>query len=660
MNLPRELIEAVRRHQVVPFVGAGVSMGVKRELFPSWKQLLEGLAERLEQEALPEPVIAEVRQRIAGGDFLTAAELAFKELGAFRFNRFLRERLRVRRPTDADLSVVRALWALKPEVMLTTNYDDVLLWGREGTEPISNDQEDELHLMDAEASPDTPRLWYLHGTIHRLSTLILGGADYTRLYGDGTQQDGRYSHYTNALVRLRDWIRSKPFLYVGFSFSDPYVIKQLEHVLGITKGRQVPSFALMKKGSIERGALWPRYNIQLIEYEDHGPPLAACLNALARAAFGQPPAPASLDPFAFLSPGPAHPPPQAAPRAPVPSPGPFALESFSLPAQAGPSEPPVSQAEPSVPLDPPHVLRPALEQECARILRSEQRLVLLAPEEGGANSLARRVAAQYGKQVTWLVPPNLPECTETDYCRALAEDAKVTSSDALVAHLRKRAEGLGREHLLVLGCEWGPLGHLDLLGKHLLRLMEGTSTVEFHLLVAGGERMARLLHEAPESSVYKDAPRREVPGFTVDEVRQLLEGVGLNGSQWAGDVHEATGGHLGLLKEALLGAGALDRESVTARLVRSPSVRGALQERLREDERNGYTGRLSCRFVLEELLAGRTVEALEPLDHRTRYPEVRLFFAGLVRGDAQGKTVLRCQAVELVAREVLARDDARA
>jgi hypothetical protein len=30
-----------------------------------------------------------------------------------------------------------------------------------------------------------------------------------------------------------------------------------------------------------------------------------------------------------------------------------------------------------------------------------------------------------------------------------------------------------------------------------------------------------------------------------------------------------------------------------------------------------------------------------------------------VRGDAQGKTVLRCQAVELVAREVLARDDVR-
>jgi SIR2-like protein len=677
MNLPRELVEAVRKHQVVPFVGAGVSMGVKRELFPSWKQLLEGLAQRLEQEALPETVVAEVRQRIAGGDFLTAAELGFKELGAFRFNRFLRERLRVLRPADAELSVVRALWGLRPEVMLTTNYDDVLLWGQEGAEPISNDQDDELHLMDAEASPDAPRLWYLHGTIHRLSTLILGGADYARLYGDGTHQDGRYSLYTNALVRLREWIRAKPFLYVGFSFSDPYVLKQIEHVLGITKGRHVPSFALMKKGSIERGALWPRYNIQLIEYEDHGPPLAACLNALSRAAFGEPPAPRMPPPAVPGLPGMARPamgiPAPASVRTktgPTPAPDPFLLESFL----SGPSRAPSPQAAPTaspqplpvpmepspVPRDPPHVPREALEHVYARILWTQHRLVLFAPEEGGAESIARRVAKQYEERVTWLEPPNLPDCMEADYCRALAGDKRVTSFDALVEHLRQRAGGLGREHLLVLPYEWGPLGHLDTLGKHLRRLMVEPSKVEFRLLVAGGgARGAWLQHNVPKSSVFKDAPHREVPDFTVDEVCQLLDGAGLDGKRWAREVHEATGGHLGLLEEVLVGAGALDRESVTERLARSPWVRGALQERLREDDRHGYSGKRSCRFVLEELLAGRPVNALEPLDNHIEQPEVRLYFSGLVRGDEEGMTVLRCRAVELAARDALAHKDVR-
>lgn len=616
MNFPKELVEAVREYRVVPFVGAGISMGVKRGMFPSWIQLLEQLAERMDQEGIPDSAIAEVRQRIAQGDFLTAAEQAFKELGAYRFNRFLRERLRVRQPPDADLSVIRALWELRPPVVLTPNYDDVLLWGREDAEPVSNDQEDELNLMDAEASTDTPRVWYLHGTIHRLATLVLAGADYKRLYGD-MGQPASYSQYTNALVRLREWIRSKPFLYMGFSFSDPYVLKQLEHVIGITKGRHMPSFALMKKGQIDRGALWPKYNIQLVEYEDHGPPLAEFLRGLAQAAFGGTRVSMSLESLSA-----------------APTPG-------ELPA----------------------VVRPALEQEYARTLRSQHRLVLLAPEDGGARALARRVAAQYGERATWLAPPNVPDCTEAEYCRALAGDdpdaSSVTSFDALVEHLRKRAARLGRDHLIVLRYEWGPFDHLTALGRHLRRMMDEPSAVQFHFLIAGGERSAWLLHNMKSFSVFKDAPRREVPDLTVDEVHQFLDAAGYSGSRWAQGVHAATGGHIGLLREVLSSNGELDIDAVTARLVRGPSLRGTVQECLRQDERNGYTGERSCQGVLAKLLAGQQVRELDPLDNQVEYPEVRLYFAGLVRSDAAGKTVLRCKAVELAARDALARKDVR-
>jgi hypothetical protein len=470
--------------------------------------------------------------------------------------------------------------------------------------------------MDAEASADTPRVWYLHGTIHRLATLVLAGADYKRLYGD-TGQPTSYSQYTNALVRLREWIRSKPFLYMGFSFSDPYVLKQLEHVIGITKGRHVPSFALMKKGQIDRGALWPKYNIQLVEYEDHGPPLAEFLRGLSQAAFGSTRVSMSLE---------------------------------SLSATPTPGElPPVA--------------RPALEQEYARILRTQHRLVLLAPEDGGARALARRVAAQYGERVTWLAPPNVPDCTEAEYCRALAGDdpdaSNVTSFDALVAHLRKRATRLGRDHLVVLRYEWGPFDHLTVLGRHLRRMMDEPSAAQFHFLIAGGERSAWLLHNMKSFSVFKDAPRREVPDLTVDEMHQFLDAAGYNGSRWAQGVHAATGGHIGLLREVLSSDGDLDIDAVTARLVRGPSLRGTVQECLRQDERNGYTGERSCQSVLAKLLAGQQVRELDPLDNQVEYPEVRLYFAGLVRSDAAGKTMLRCKAVELAARDALARKDVR-
>jgi hypothetical protein len=55
MPIPRSLQDKLRAGTVVPFVGAGVSMNVLDRvsgtpLFPSWRQLLEGAADRLEQE----------------------------------------------------------------------------------------------------------------------------------------------------------------------------------------------------------------------------------------------------------------------------------------------------------------------------------------------------------------------------------------------------------------------------------------------------------------------------------------------------------------------------------------------------------------------------------------------------------------------------------
>ena len=55
MEFPQELKQGLRDHKVIPFIGAGVSMAVRRRgslepLFPSWKQLLLSAADRLEKE----------------------------------------------------------------------------------------------------------------------------------------------------------------------------------------------------------------------------------------------------------------------------------------------------------------------------------------------------------------------------------------------------------------------------------------------------------------------------------------------------------------------------------------------------------------------------------------------------------------------------------
>ena len=55
MAIPRTLEERLRSGKIVPFVGAGVSLAVRNKetdapSCPSWKQLRERVAQRLEEE----------------------------------------------------------------------------------------------------------------------------------------------------------------------------------------------------------------------------------------------------------------------------------------------------------------------------------------------------------------------------------------------------------------------------------------------------------------------------------------------------------------------------------------------------------------------------------------------------------------------------------
>jgi len=783
MILPRNLVQAVRNHHVIPFVGAGVSQGVKRGLFPSWKELLEGLAQELEEEGLSDHR-DQVLASLASNQYLDAAEEALRGLGPFLFNKSLRKRFRVKKPPDANLATVRALWELRPSLVLTTNYDDVLIWGCEHAERLANDQADELRLLHAEETPEQPRIWHLHGTIHRLSTIILGGSHYQRLYRAPTpaltsaplpvpdpalaparalpkeeqaRQQEAFRDYAWAVGELQRRLEVRPFLYVGFSLSDDYVMEQVKYVLQVTHAKNAPSYALMRKGQGNKAFLKTQYNIQLIEYEDYQD-LPKLLEALREQAFGPRvvPPPASV-PSPAPPPAPQFlsstdlPPRSSAPQMPGGGAAMMGPISFSQPPSTAPAhrvsagasrskddesgrgeevvgasdwildeevvgasdwilgeevvgasarilflgEPgdedaaaaplgdahPPSSLEPgdedgdgvlagSSPLEeealppqkirrgpddakPGFVARASLLDGYQHILQRERKLVLLAPRRGGTGTLARQMTERYGTRFSWLAPPNHPDATEADYCRSLSGRDDVRDFEALLAELRRRGAEGGAEHLVVLRYEWGPVDLLTTLGIYLRRLLEEPSPVAFEVLVAGGIRSAFLIHHVNEYSAFKDAPRRDVPDFTVAEVRALLNGAGEDIAE-AEAVHAATGGYLGLLMEVLDEGPPFDPASLTQRLSSSPRVRDALRDRLREDDREQRTGRRHARWVLEELLQGREVSPLEGLDHQTEYPEVRLYFDGLVRTEkSSGRTVFRCEAVARAVRGLL-------
>ena len=101
-QMPKSLIEALKARQVVPFVGAGVSMSVKKKnddgtqsdesLFPSWKGFVEILADALKDENKPNEatyVLSSVN--IKKPKYLEAMQHAQEELGEGHWYRIFDE-----------------------------------------------------------------------------------------------------------------------------------------------------------------------------------------------------------------------------------------------------------------------------------------------------------------------------------------------------------------------------------------------------------------------------------------------------------------------------------------------------------------------------------------------------------------------------------------
>ena len=135
MDLPATLIQRLKSGMIVPFVGAGISRSVKAKnsgtsLFPSWFELLERAAIRLQRENKSEyATLVQSLIRIDKPDFLRAAEYARNALGSIWYE-FLKEQFDYKREASEDdgLKDARQIWQLGSKLVITTNYDRVLRW----------------------------------------------------------------------------------------------------------------------------------------------------------------------------------------------------------------------------------------------------------------------------------------------------------------------------------------------------------------------------------------------------------------------------------------------------------------------------------------------------------------------------------------------------
>ena len=290
--IPRSLRDVLKGRRVIPFVGAGVSMAVQLKraprqedppAFPSWIGLLDKAADRLRDELKPGD--ADFVRSCLGTDppkVLEAAGHALKMLRPDLWSSLLVECFRIPE-NDVDpesLSLARLLWQLGSNLLITTNYDNVLRWASPAKGdvviwPIESPHG--LAQFEKDRHP-APTVWHLHGQIDDPGRLVLTPDGYRALYGS----QGVEEKYSAALTSFRALLRSHTLVFVGFSLTDEAVSAQLRWLVETFKGQGGTHFVLLHQKQVPLFKATGGFtNVEPIAIRDYGAPLIEMLERMA-------------------------------------------------------------------------------------------------------------------------------------------------------------------------------------------------------------------------------------------------------------------------------------------------------------------------------------------------------------------------------------------
>lgn len=232
-QLASKILEFARRQRSVLFTGAGIGKRVK---LPLWWEYIEYLAKICEQFNADDEA-GLMRHWLKKGRLIQAAGIyeMTDDIPIGERWKYLAEPFRSQPEVD-DLDALSHVFRLPFEAVVTTNYDSSqaaayhrasnrfpVLMEREGTSMLAGADTTSFYIARIHGNADAPR------------SMVLYPNTYDKLKDDETYQDFLLSLF-----------RSRPCLFVGFSFVDPAI----EMVLDTYKRKagqiyQVPHIALL-------------------------------------------------------------------------------------------------------------------------------------------------------------------------------------------------------------------------------------------------------------------------------------------------------------------------------------------------------------------------------------------------------------------------------
>ena len=281
-NIPEDLHRAFESNNLIPVVGAGVSMSLTdksgKKIFPSWGELLGLAADELEHAGKENLAIA-IRALLNLGEFQQAAKYARQGLTGTLWSQFFRKYFEepLTRVSEDSKILPRTIWRLGNR-LLTLNYDKVLrVTCPDFQRLIELDNSNRAELADFKRGTlQVPVIWHFHGRIDNIATLIFTTESYSDLYG------GLDNNFQAALEVLRGLCRDNRLLLVGCSLEDADFLQELDKQHRLFASNTGPHYALVPK--LQHDAIKQKIHglpIELLVFEGFGDPLVNCINAIA-------------------------------------------------------------------------------------------------------------------------------------------------------------------------------------------------------------------------------------------------------------------------------------------------------------------------------------------------------------------------------------------
>lgn len=277
--LPR-LVSAYEQGRLVPFIGAGMSVRACHLWQPFVARLEEkaGGAPPVVEDGKPDSLILRANRAIGRMRALGTAALADNVRAAL----FTGEQA----IPPQTIALSRLYWPL----VLTTNYDDCLLTAFQNAQRATmticgRGVDDTQFVLNALYEPAEPILWALQGYLggpagppsNALAHEIVVGHEEYRKVAHAEP------HFRRAFAEV---FRSRSMLFLGSGLQEPYFREMFNEILEIYGPCVRPHYAFVKRGDLDAQFMATRFQIIVVEYDDHNA-VAEWLNELSTAAAGR-------------------------------------------------------------------------------------------------------------------------------------------------------------------------------------------------------------------------------------------------------------------------------------------------------------------------------------------------------------------------------------